>query len=124
MAGAKKPRKQREKSDKPRRVSGAMEAAFRAYLRFMLGSRTQKTLAVGLGVTRGHAGHLLSGRNEITPTHLQSLCDHWGESPSQMLKNIARVALNLEMGDPPGTGIVQPESVLRAISADAARVGE
>lgn len=77
----------------------------RAYLRALQGERTQESFSTALGVKRAALSHILTGTRKVSSEHLESLSRAYGIPPSRMMADVAKIALNMEMGRPPNEGI-------------------
>lgn len=58
-----------------------------------------------MGIKRAGGTHVLGGRNAVKVSHLQHIAHTWGIPPHQMFADLARIALNLEMGRPAAEGV-------------------
>jgi len=80
----------------------------RAYLRILQAGRNQEVIGDAIGVKRAGTGHILNGKREVQPKHLDQLCESWGIESSTMFAHLARVAQNMELGMSPGEGLRLP----------------
>ncbi len=92
-----------------------IEEVFRAYLRILKGDRTQESFAKVLKVGRAAVGLILGGDRKVMPEHLERVARAYNLPPSRMLADMAKIALNLELGRPAEEGlggrVIGPDSL-------------
>lgn len=109
------PRKRSPSSAAHARVNDVL----RAYLRILQAGRNQEVIGDAIGVKRAGAGHILNGKREVQPTHLDHLCESWGIEASTLFAHLARVAQNMELGLHPGDGLRLPAAPELSAADDA-----
>ncbi len=85
-----------------------VEQVIREYLKILKGSRTQEVLAKAMGYKVNAVSQILSGERPGRMEHVQLIADSWGVKMSDMLGDLAIIAVNLELGRPANQGVGGP----------------